>query len=396
MRIHQLVHTLNYGDAISGEALTIRSLLQGRGFDSKIFCLHAHPKVKQFQDRAVGLQAELDSAQAAGDKIVLILHYSIGSPLNDMYLQAPPGVVKTIIYHNLTPAKWYLGYNERVATDLIRGREELPHLISSSDIVLADSEYNRSELAAFHHGETALLPLPLDSTKWGIEANAGIREILSRPVPLVAKDDGAPIPGAGRKTVNILHVGRTAPNKRLEDIIKVFYFYHHKINRSSRLWLIGSDIDNEIYSFELRRLVSELVLKEAVTFVGSVADSELRAFYETSDVYLCMSEHEGFCVPILEALNFNLPVIAYAACAVPETIGDAGILVDHKRHAEIAELVEIVVTDEALRTDLQLRGRKQVQQFNEQRFLNCFEQTVIEPAARLSSAKEPAAGRRAQ
>lgn len=390
MRIHQLVHTLNYGDAISGEALTIRNLLLGRGVDSKIFSLHAHHKVANCRVPAPALVDELEAAKKDNEPLVLILHYSIGSPLNQLYLDAADAV-KVIIYHNLTPSSWYEGYNQRVASDLVRGREELPHLVKNSDIVLADSKFNQSELAEFYSGPSEILPLPLDSAKWSIEANPGIKAVLAQPA---AADDSAATFTPGRPPVNLLHVGRTAPNKRIEDIIKVFYFYHHKINRNSRLWLIGSDVDNEIYSFELRRLVSELLLKEAVTFVGAVADSELRSFYEACDVYLCMSEHEGFCVPILEAMQFNLPVIAFASCAVPETIGDAGILLNEKRHAEIAEMVEIVIMDEALRRQLQERGKIQVSRFGEQQFLEIFDKVVIQPAMQRRAAKLETAERR--
>jgi len=139
------------------------------------------------------------------------------------------------------------------------------------------------------------------------------------------------------------------------------------------------DIDTEIYSFELRRLVAELRLKDAVQFVGSVSDGELRAFYENSDLYLCMSEHEGFCVPLLEAMHFGLPVVAYDACAVKETLGDGGILLAEKSPAEVAELINIILTDSKLSADLVKRGESQVAKFSEAAFAKALNDTVIEP-----------------
>jgi glycosyltransferase involved in cell wall biosynthesis len=176
-------------------------------------------------------------------------------------------------------------------------------------------------------------------------------------------------------------VGRIAPNKRIEDIIRAFYFYHHKLNRRSRLWLVGSDVDTEIYSFELRRLVSELSLRDAVTFVGPVADSELKAFFEGSHLYLCMSEHEGFCVPLIEAMYFGVPVIAYQAGAIAETVQSGGILIESKDPARVAELMHHVLTHEGVRSELVREGKKQLERFLLPRFCERVEELIINEGA---------------
>jgi glycosyltransferase involved in cell wall biosynthesis len=215
----------------------------------------------------------------------------------------------------------------------------------------------------------------LDLKKWSVPANPGIASLL--------KSTG---------DVNLLHVGRLAPNKCVEDILKIFYFYHHKIQRRSKLWLIGIDIDTEIYSFELRRLISRFNLKHAVEFVGAVADSELRSFYENSAVYLCMSEHEGFCLPLLEAMHFRLPVIAFGVCAVPETLGEAGILVRRKAHAELAELVEILVSDQGIREKLVLAGQRRIEEFSEERFGRLLQESfIVQLPQGMSPARESSA-----
>ncbi len=356
MEIHQLVHTLNYGDAISGEALAIRRILTEMGIPSRIYVVNAHEKVREF---AVDWR-KLEGDIAHSKDVSVVHHYSLGSPLNGLYLNLS-GTRRAIIYHNLTPERWFESYNYRVTQDLISGRKELPALLAVSDLALADSEYNLSELREMGVAEGFVLPLLLDEEKWQVPANPGIKGVLS---------------GHGGR--NFLHVGRLAPNKRLEDIIKAFYFYHHKIDKQSRLWLIGGDIDTEIYSFELRRLVTELRLKEAVTFVGSVADSELRSFYENSDLYLCMSEHEGFCVPLLEAMHFGLPIIAFDSCAVKDTLGGAGVLVEKKLPAAIAELMNIIVNDATLRSQLIESGRKRVLGFNTRMFAAALKRELID------------------
>jgi len=367
MKIHQFVHTLSYGDAISGEAVAIRRLLG----ESHIYCVHCHEKLKSEAREWSFFEQDLAQSIASGEEVAVILHYSIDSPLNRIFSESA-GFKRALIYHNLTPEHWYFGYNPRVVADLRRGREELPELLRLVDVPLADSEFNRRELEAFGCSSADVLPLFIDPVKWSVTANAGITRIL--------KSQGGK---------NILHVGRFAPNKRLEDIIKAFYFYHHKIEEKSKLWLVGSDIDTEIYSFELRMLITELRLKDAVEIVGQVADTELRAFYEASDLYLCMSEHEGFCVPIVEAMHFGCPVIAFDSSAVGDTMGDGGLLLADKSPAAVAELINIVMTDGALRAEMIRRGRERAAFFREENFVKQFEKVLLQPL-RASAERAPA------
>ena len=343
MKITQLVHTLNYGDAISGEVMTLSRVLDELGVKNEIISIHAHEKMK-------GLSRSLSSlGQAQLETDVLLLHYSLGSPLNDLYREFSGK--RVLLYHNLTPPHWFESYNTRVYKDLVEGTRELPELIQVSDKLIADSSFNKEELVSHGGSDVQVLPLPFDETKWNIPANSGIAQALK-----------------GHGGINLLHVGRIAPNKKLEDIIKSFYFYHHKINEKSKLWLVGHDIDCEIYSLELRRLVSELRLKEKVEFVGSISDGELKAFYENSDCYICMSEHEGFCVPLLEAMKFELPIVAYSSSAIPETLGEAGVLLEKKSPALVSELVNEIISNSEYRNGLIASGRKRVESLSDKSF----------------------------
>lgn len=355
MFVAQLVHTLSYGDAISGEVLLLKRVLSQLGIETEIFALNIHEKVRG--DAKPFSAAELLIPSNAA----VVLHYSLGSPLNDWYL-ANEQCRRVLIYHNLTPVRWYQSYNARVALDLRKGLAELARLAHGSDLVLADSEFNRAELAALGHKTAQVLPLAFDPKRWEEPANAGIASVLQ---------------SHGGK--NLLCVGRLAPNKCIEDVIKGFYFYHHKIEKKSRLWIVGSDVDTEIYSFELRRLLSELRLEHAVTFVGVAADSELRAFYECSDLLISMSEHEGFCVPLVEAMHFGLPVIAFDAGAVRDTLGEAGVLVGEKSPERLAELINIIVTDNAIRDSIRSAGIAQLALFTEQRFSENVQRLLLEP-----------------
>ncbi len=346
--VHQLVHTLSYGDAISGEVLALKRVLQAQGCESEIFSIHTHPKLHG--------QASSYLDFPKNFKGTVILHYSLGSPLNQLY-RSLTSARRALIYHNLTPAHWFEGVNPRIQADIELGQRELPELCGITDLLLADSEYNASELRNLGFMNAQVLNLPLDPRRWELERSAGIYNIV--------KNDPA---------IHLMHVGRLAPNKCIEDIIKIFYFLHHKLEPKSVLWLVGIDTDTELYSFSLKRLVDELGLTDAVRFVGCFADSEVKALYESASVYVCMSEHEGFCVPVIEAMHFGLPVIAYASSALPDTIGAGGILVSEKKHPEIAELIRQLQIDQNLRNRLIQAGKQRVSELS----IVAFEQRVKE------------------
>lgn len=329
-QIYQLVHTLSYGDAISGEVLALHRAFEESGRESKIFAVHEHPKLKGSSISHTDFPVDFDGT--------VILHYSIGSPINGVYRNLEKAN-RVIIYHNLTPVHWFEKINPRVRDDLKAGFQELPELCALSDRIIADSSFNASEIRD-HGFEAEVLNLSVDPARWDEPTNPGIAAAIQ----------GAP-------GIHLLHVGRLAPNKCIEDIIKIFYFLHHYVEKNSQLWLPGIDIDTELYSFSLKRLVHELDLERAVHFCGCVADSELRAMYEHCTAYVCMSEHEGFCLPAVEAMHFGMPVIAYASSALPDTVGSGGILIQEKRHAEIAELIAEIHNNQTLRDDLIRRGK---------------------------------------
>ena len=324
MKINQLLPGFGSGDAISNYALQLQAILRGWGHESEIYCERRH--VGPTEER---LCRDCRLYPAPGDPFdIALYHSSIGSELTELFRRLKGH--RVLIYHNITPHAWFQGIHEEKARSLWEGREELKRLAGVPDLALGVSEFNRRELEAFGFARTAVLPLILDHAKLSATPDAGF---------LKRYGDGA---------VNIPFVGRMAPNKKVEDLIKIYYYYRATINTNSRLLLAGSLIGMDRYTSHLRALITMLDLPD-VTFFNHVTDAELYALYRTASIFLCMSEHEGFCIPLLEAIYFRVPVLAYAAAAVPETLAGTGVLVVKKDHAAIAELIDRVLGDPSLR-----------------------------------------------
>jgi glycosyltransferase involved in cell wall biosynthesis len=207
-------------------------------------------------------------------------------------------------------------------------------------LVLGVSEYNRGELEAMGFDNTGVLPLLGSYERLSVPPN---------PIVLELFDD---------EKTNVLFVGRVMPNKCFEDLLKVFAVYQKQIDRECCLLLVGDCRVFEKYTLSLTRLADRLELKNVV-FTDHVKTDELVAYYQSADVFLCMSEHEGYCAPLLEAFRFDVPVVAYDAGAVSETLAGAGILVHEKKHEEIAELVHEVTHDAHLGESI-LTGQRRV------------------------------------
>lgn len=322
--IHQFVAGYSNGDAISNEARAWRATFRAWGYASEIFCEKKRILPELRKDTC-------DLATAASsirpDDIV-VLHLSIGSDANRVFETI--NARKAIIYHNITPPDFFRGYQEEIVRNLQRGREDLARLRDAATVNLADSQFNADELKGLGYRNPSVLPLLLDRSNWkgGVD-----RRIVDQ------YRDGF---------VNILFVGRCAPNKRIEDLLFTLYYCQKYVRKDTRLIHVGSAAGLERYQALLRTKARELKAENFV-MAGSIRADELRAFYQASDVFLCLSEHEGFCIPLLEAMGHGIPVVAYDAGAVAETMGGAGIIVREKKFDLIAETVIRAATTPGLR-----------------------------------------------
>lgn len=320
--VHQVLATLGYGDAIGHEVLGIQRVLRAAGYESEIFVETAD---RRLEDLTVDYR---DLPEASHPDNLLIHHFSIGSRASRVAYALPDRMA--LVYHNITPPEFFIDVHPLLVQLCFLGRRELGVYASRVEIGLGDSEYNRQELDALGFPRTAVLPVVpdfshLDGTPNYMQAGAF--------------DDG---------WVNVLFVGRMIPNKRIEDVIRAFHAYKRWFNPRSRLLLVGSHGGFERYLAMLHDFVARLGAAD-VHLLGHVSNEELAAYYEIADVFLCASEHEGFCVPLMEAFHMGVPVLAYAATAVPATMDGGGILFHRKDPMEIAALIDAVVSNVGLR-----------------------------------------------
>ena len=317
-RVHQVLATLGYGDAIGHEVLGIQRVLQGAGYESEIFVETADRRLEHLTTD----YREMVGAIAPED--VLIHHFSIGSRASRTAYALPGRMA--LVYHNITPPEYFLGVHKDLVKLCFRGRRELTAYIARCELALGDSEYNRQELEALGFPDTGVLPVVPDFTHLNLPPNT----MTSEPF-----DDG---------WTNVMFVGRVIPNKKFEDVIRAFHVYRTRHNPRSRLLLVGSYGGFEKYLTMLHGLVARLGTPD-VHFLGHVSNEELTALYDVADLFLCASEHEGFCVPLIESFYKQVPVLAYAATAVPATMDGGGVLYDTKDPFEIARLMAAVLDD---------------------------------------------------
>ncbi len=331
--IHQLLSVFDERDAQGNMALLLQGIFRGWGLDSEIYAELSDPGRKN------GI-LPADSLDLPGDPSdILIYHSSIGSPAGEIFRRTFRSQV--MIYHNITPAEFFCGYDELTYLECARGRRGLKKFLPTCDLALADSSFNAGELKDLGFRRVEVLPFPLDRAKLSGPVDEEVRQKFG--------DDG---------WTNLLFVGRLAPNKKQDDVIRTFAAYHKQFNPKSRLFLVGATHIPE-YEKALLELKEELAL-DHLYLTGNVSWNELRAYYRIASIFLCLSEHEGFCVPLLESLYYGIPIVAYEAGAVPETLGGAGVLLTEKRPLETAALIDKILSDQDLKERLLKRQKERL------------------------------------
>ncbi|MCS6771827.1 MAG: glycosyltransferase [Kiritimatiellae bacterium] len=333
--IHQILNGFADGDAISNCARVLRDLARRRGAASEIFAPAAHvaPAVR-------GECRPLEEYQGRAGDLVLH-HYSIASPAVERFLESPAS--RVLVYHNITPAEFFRGFDDAVAAQLARARERLPDVVRRADACWAVSEFNAAELRASGARDPAVFPLVFD------------------PTPLDVPDDPDVRIRFRRRLTTFLTVGRIAPNKRLEVLIEAFNWYHKTLDPFSRLVIVGSDRSCPRYFAMLRMLAGDFDLPN-VCFEGFASPRGLPTYYRCADVYVSTSDHEGYCLPLLEAMYCGVPVVAHAIGGMPEAMGGAGVLYEGLTTAELAVLLHKIANDRAVRREVLASQQRRIDQ----------------------------------
>jgi glycosyltransferase involved in cell wall biosynthesis len=319
--VHQVLASFGYGDAIGNQVLGIRRVLTAAGFPSEVFVETADARLEHLTTD----YRELPTAVGPDD--LLIHHFSIGSRASRMAFAVPSRML--LVYHNITPPQFFLGEHPWLVRQCYHGRRELAAFRPRVDLAVGASEFNRRELDALGFSATGVLPVVPDFSHLAVDPD---RRVLD------AFDDEA---------ANVLFVGRLIPSKRPDNLICYVEAWRRLTGQRARLLLAGSYDQFGPYRAELDAFAARLGARDVHIF-GQVTNEELTALYDVADLFLCASEHEGFCVPIVEAFHKRVPVIARASTAVPATMDGAGVLFDTRDPAEVAGLIDAVLSDEAL------------------------------------------------
>jgi len=341
MVINQWVPAAHRGDAIGDSARRVRALLRDLGHDSELYALTIDDDLR---DDVLPFD---DAAARHGD--LTIFHYALPSPMTPAFASMPSG--RILQYHNVTPASFFAPYDAGLFRLAAVGRQELATLAGRADLALGDSEYNRRELEAMGFARTGVFPIAVDTTRL---TDAPPRPALDRLL-----DD---------EFVNFLFVGRIAPNKRIEDHIRLAEIYKRNIDSHYRFIFVGRyDVVPRYYSMIRALMLEYQMLADRFVFTGPVPDADLAVYYHRAAAYVSLSEHEGFCVPLVEAMATDVPILAYASTAVPDTLGGAGLQFTPKDLEVAAEMLGTLAFDDDLRSQVIAGQRRRLADFGDAR-----------------------------
>ena len=351
MRVHQLLSGAGPVDAVTRQALVFRELFERWGYGGEIHAAAIEPRL----DAPVRPLSRLD---ARPDDLLLI-HYSAYAPRLEELLELPNR--KLLVYHNVTPAKYLWSFQPHVAALCELGRDHLPRYAEAVDVAVAVSEYNAGELREAGARDVRVVPILFDASRLGD-------------------------PGERKGSVPFLvSVGRLAPHKRHDLVIRAFALFQRELSPDARLMCVGEAISSG-YEESLQGLAADLGARN-VELPGPIPQDRLNAAYREASAMLHLSEHEGFCIPLLEAFHFGIPVIARPVGGMPEVAGDAALWTDDPPDlAAVAELLNLAAGDGELRAELAERGRARLGEFapdrTEARLREAVEAAATRPTGR--------------
>jgi L-malate glycosyltransferase len=343
VRIDQLVPSFVRHDAISSHVLQIRRVLRRDGFDSDVY-------VGAIDHRLAG-EARLYKECSPGPDTgrVLLYHASTDSPMAAwLESTARNGQPVALDYHNITPPRYFARWEPPAARSMKVARNELSGLAQLTGLAMADSRFNEEELIGLGYRTTAVCPLLLDLEEYHQTPDRRTSAQIQRRRPVEGK--------------RWLFVGRIAPNKCQHDLLAAFAVYRRLFDAGARLNLVGGATSPR-YRRALEVMAQDLELGDSLEIIESLPFSHLLAYFAAADIFVCLSEHEGFCVPIIEAMELGVPVVAFRAAAVTDTVADGGVLLHEKDPLVVACAVDDLLSDEAARQALVKAGRDRAAEF---------------------------------
>ncbi len=335
-RVLQIVSHLNFGDAVGNDVMAIRRALEEAGITTAIYTYGIHKKLP------LDVAFYMDDLPELNSDDIIIYHFANKDPLRKVIEELE--CKKIIRYHNVTPPEFFEPYDEILFDATAGGLKQIKKMNDVFDFGMVDSKFNRQDLIQMGFEcpiDVVPILIPFDEYK-----QEPSQEVINK-----YKDDWT----------NIIFVGRIAPNKKIEDVIASYHAYK-KRNPKSRLLLVGNYDKKDLYYKEVAAMVKDEQIEDVI-FTGHISFADILAYYSVADVFLCMSEHEGFCVPLVEAMFFELPIIAYNSTAIPYTMGNAGILIDSKEPEEVAQRIEELVNSPENQKMLQNNARAMLETY---------------------------------
>jgi glycosyltransferase involved in cell wall biosynthesis len=340
--VHQFVPNFAAGDAIGTHVRHTQRILRAAGYRSDIFYDDAQAAV-----RKVGRHWSTFDVGSDGDggRAWVMFQLSTGSDMTGFLLDLdlPYGVY----FHNITPPSFFERWEPGASENLRRALADMRRLAPRSRFAMANSPYSERELVEAGYEPTAVVPVLVDEHDVAAAANARVLARLERQRP-----------GA-----RWLFVGRIAPNKCQHDVVAALAAYRELYDPHARLSLVGGRTSN-VYYRSIELLADELGIAGAVELTDTIPDDEKLAHLQASDVYVCLSRHEGFNVPVIEAMRAGVPIVALASSATPDTVGEAGVLLPSSDPVLVATAVHRVLTDGELRADLQRAAKERLDRFS--------------------------------
>ena len=342
MIVNQWVPAAHKGDAIGDSARRVRALLRDMGHQSDLYAMSIDDSLRD------DVIPWTDSGARRGD--LTIFHFALVSPMTAEFARLRSG--RVLQYHNVTPAHYFAGYDPAIFRLAMLGREDLKSLVGHTDIALGDSEYNRRELEALGFTNTGVFPIAIDTERI---THAPRRPALEK---LLEAEDWP----------NFLFVGRIVPNKKIEDHIRLAELYKRHVSEQYRFVFVGKTDATPKYYDAVQALIARFRMPPGrFIFTGPVPDADLATYYKMASVYISLSEHEGFCVPLLEAMAADVPVLAYSSTAVPDTLGGAGVQFAPKDLEYVAELLGELTYNDSLRRQVIAGQRARLADFGDDR-----------------------------